>query len=129
MRRIYFFISLATLFSSCWSEDLNEPLELNVLEPGIANRVMKIDSVIQFPAFYYQKIHFTLNKSGIKRWDYVDKIFLTRSTGASSRINKDSSIYYDLATYPTGQNWLVIQLLGTNGELSAPSDTFKFIAN
>lgn len=129
MRRIYFFISLATLFSSCWSEDLNEPLELNVLEPGIATKVMKIDSVIKFPAFYYQKIHFTLNRSGIKRWDNVDKIFLTRSTGSSSKINKDSSNYNDLASYPIGQNWLVIKLMDTNGELSAPSDTFKFMVN
>lgn len=120
---------LATLFSSCWSDDLNKEIQPNVLEPGLAPRIMRIDSVNQFPSLYYNKIYFTINRSAIKRWDYVDKIYITRSTGSSSRINKDSSIYYDLAPYPTGQNWLVIKFLSTNGELSAPSDTFKFMVN
>ncbi len=129
MKKTLFLITASVLLSSCWTEDLEKELMPNVLEPSIVNQVIRIDTLTLFSGFTYKKFSFTINRPGIPQWDRVQHIYITRSMGASTRINKDSSTFFDLAFYPTGPNWVVLRLMDYYGELSAPSDTFRFIVN
>jgi hypothetical protein len=111
------------IFGACKKSDV-EDLPINYLEPAYINSVFQIKSVTQFS--FFKRVEFDIKKNMISGWENIDKIVLNRSMGAQSIVNKDSIGFNDLANYPSGSAWVVINFRDFDSNLSAPSDTFYF---
>mgnify|MGYP000125462021 FL=1 len=120
-------ILLGLLISGCINDDLSKELEPNPLEPTTAQSILKIDTVIRDNNLGYSRIKFSIARSKIKGWNDVRYIYLIRSMGASTKINRDSSEFIDLAYYDNGDAWVKFCLLDVNNEVSAMSKPFHFI--